>query len=177
MVAVEAHAAANNVRMEFDAYVRARGRSLERLAFLLCGNHHTAEDLTQTALAKAFVRWRRIGSLEHPDAYVRQILVRTYMSEQRRRSAREVVTILVPDKPEPMADAAYDPRQRQWLLRLVSALPPRAKAVVVLRYYEDLDNAAIAQLLGISESAVRSTASRALAKLNSWAQDPLREDR
>jgi RNA polymerase sigma-70 factor (sigma-E family) len=156
---------ADTAAMDFDAYVQSRGRSLQRLAFLLCGDHHLAEDLTQAALAKAFTRWRRVCGARHPDAYVRQILVRTYLSHQRKRSAAELPTASPGLTGVIEEDVAVDVVGRAAAQALLAGLPPRARAVLVLRYFVDLDDPAIAEMLGIQQSAVRSTASRALARL------------
>jgi RNA polymerase sigma-70 factor (sigma-E family) len=168
----ETDSCADTAAMDFDGYVQRRGRSLQRLAYLLCGDHHLAEDLTQAALAKAFTRWRRVCRARHPDAYVRQILVRTYLSHQRKRSAAELPTPS-PGLPCVVAeDVAVDVVGRAAARALLADLPPRARAVLVLRYFADLDDAAIAEALGIQTSAVRSTASRALARLRQSVNVP-----
>lgn len=156
--------------MDFDGYVQSRGLSLQRLAFVLCADHHLAEDLTQTALAKAFTRWHRVSRLDHPDSYVRRILVRSYLSRQRSRGANELPSVdLQPQRSDSAQDIADGVVIRDSVRSLLHALPPRAKAVIVLRYFADLDDARIADLLSISPSAVRSTTSRALDRLRKSA--------
>jgi len=151
--------------VDFDGYVQSRGRSLQRLAFLLCGDHHLAEDLTQIALAKAFVRWGRVSRADHPDAYVRQVLVRSYLAQQRRRAARELVTPTPFRRAAITADVADDVVGRAAARTVLAGLSPRARTVIVLRYFVDLDDTAIAELLGVTPSAVRSMSSRTLARL------------
>ncbi len=146
-------------RADFAAYVAARRPALLRTAYLLVGgNTADAEDLVQTALVKAVPAWRRIRG--HPDAYVRRILVNEATSRWRRRRWREVSTAVPPDRAAP-AEHEADPDLR----RALAALAPRQRAVVVLRYYEDLSEQQIADLLGISVGTVKSQARDALARL------------
>lgn len=147
-------------RVPFAAYVAARTPALMRVAYLLTGDWQRAEDLLQTALMGCYGRWSRI---DDPDAYVRRTLVVTYAGWRRRRWTGERPG----DLPERAAagDAMRGADERADLLRLLGGLPPRQRAVVVLRYYEDLPDAEIAGLLGISVGTVKSQANRALAKL------------
>lgn len=161
--------------MEFEGYVAARGQALLRFAYVLTGDAQLAEDLTQTALAQTYRHWRRVSRLEHPDAYVRKAMLNAHLSWRRRRSSSERPTADVdpgstPDSSGPLAD-------RDETRRLLDTLPPRARSILVLRYYADLDDPAIAALLGISPSTVRATASRAIASLrltrdNASSTDP-----
>jgi len=150
--------------VQFDEYVAARGQALLRLAFVLVRDEHLAEDLVQTALTDAFRHWRKVSRADHPDAYVRRILINTHLAWIRRRSSGERPTA-DPPAPAPSADHADGIVSRDESRRLLDALAPRARTVLVLRYYADLDDAAIADLLDISPSTVRATASRALATL------------
>lgn len=149
-------------RADFERYVEQRSPRLLRTAYLLCRDWATAEDLVQTALAKAWFAWRRVGA--DPDPYVYRILANTHASWWRRRWRGEVPTDVVPE----MTDA-NDPASaigtRETLRACLAALPARQRAVIVLRYFEDLPDAAIAEVLGCSVVTVRSQASRALAKL------------
>jgi RNA polymerase sigma-70 factor (sigma-E family) len=150
----------------FEEYVAARGAALLRFAYLLTGEPHTAEDLTQTALTKAYRHWRRVTRADHPDAYVRRILVTTFLSWTRRRAWQELP--LAPGGhplTEAVADVADAIAGHDAFLRLLDSLNPRPRAVLVLRYYADLDDPTIADLLGIAPSTVRATAARALATL------------
>lgn len=139
----------------FDDYVAARGDALLRFAYLLCGDAHLAEDLVQSVLAKAYRRWPK------PEAYVRRMVVNEHLSWRRRRSSGEVVVAATPDAAAGGADLA----ERDAMWRLLATLPRRQRAVLVLRYYEDLSDAAIAEVLGCAESTVRAYATRALAAL------------
>ncbi len=145
----------------FEAYVAARGPSLLRFAAVLTGDPHTAEDLVQIALLKASDRWRRVSVMDHPDAYVRKIVVRRFLSDRRRRASKEVVTSSPPETVAGGFEEAVGTRDE--LRRALVSLAPRQRAVLVLRYYADLDDAAIAGVLGCGKSTVRSQASRALA--------------
>jgi len=163
----------------FERFVASKGQSLMRLAFVLCGDRHQAEDLTQVVLTKAYRKWRQIETAESPDAYVRKILVNTFVSWRRLKSSHEV---LVGDVPDDIADnapgnddladviASFD-----YAKQLLSRLSRQSRAILVLRYYADLDDAAIASELGISQSSVRSTASRALATLRTVLVDAKEE--
>jgi RNA polymerase sigma-70 factor (sigma-E family) len=148
----------------FEEYAYARGPALIRLARLLTGDRHLAEDLVQDVLARAYARWRRIGRLDQPDRYVRRMLVNAHHSWWRRRSSHELTVPVFPDRPG-RADEAATVAERDAMWRHVAALPARQRTVIVLRYYEDLDDAAIAELMGCSAGTVRTHAKRALTTL------------
>jgi RNA polymerase sigma-70 factor (sigma-E family) len=155
---------------DFDAYVAARARDLYRTAYLLTGDHHRAEDLVQTALAKAWPRWERITARSDPPAhaYVRRILMTTYIAWWRRRWNDERPTERLPDRPAGAtgpSDGADAVAQRHDLRQALAALPRGQRAVIVLRYFEDLTEAQTATVLGCSVGSVKSQTSRALAKL------------
>ena len=166
---------------EFSAYMAARQPSLMRTAYLLTGDRHAAEDLVQTALAKLYLAWDRVHDRESVDGYVRRILVNENNSIWRRAwKRREVATDRVPEAP---TSDAYDDGHGAALWDVVQTLPKKARAVVVLRYYEELTEAETAVLLGISVGTVKSQTSRALAALRERAPqslnpaDPREEDR
>lgn len=150
--------------MDFDEFVLARRPAMLRLAFLLCGDAHLAEDLVQTALVKAFRRWRLVQRSEWPDAYVRRILLTSYLDWRRKLSSQER-PVEHPDSSEPPADQFALLTDRDELFRALGDLPRRQRAVVVLRYFDDLDDHSIADILGVREGTVRSQAARALSKL------------
>jgi RNA polymerase sigma-70 factor (sigma-E family) len=150
--------------VEFEEYVAARGAALARFASVLTGDPHAAEDLVQSALADTFRHWRRVSG-EHPDAYVRRVLLNRYLRSRRRRWWGELPAGSHPDSGAQEHDVAEAVVRRDELRSALRGLAPRARAVLVLRYYADLDDAAIAQTLGITPGTVRSTASRALATL------------
>jgi RNA polymerase sigma-70 factor (sigma-E family) len=154
----------------FDEYVLARGAALVRFARLLTGDEHRAEDLAQEVLAKAYVRWRRIGALDRPDLYVRRMLVNAHHSWRRRRMNTEVSVAAVRDTAAPRDTAAEtDDRDAMW--RLVMRLAPRQRTVIVLRYYEDYDDATIAELMQCAQGTVRTQAKRALATLQALSPE------
>lgn len=148
----------------FDDYVVARERHLLRVAYLLTQDGHLAEDLVQTALTRAWFAWRRIEG--DPDRYVRKILVNTFVSATRRRWNVERPTERLPERPASNHESSTD------LRRALAALPKRQRAVIVLRYFEDLTEAETARLLDISIGTVKSQTSKALVKLR---VDPLLE--
>ncbi len=146
---------------EFVAFVDARSAALLRTARLLtAGDQHAAEDLVQTALERAYVAWPRIQRREAQESYVRSIMTRAAIDRTRRRARRrEVVTDEVPD----VGTETVGPEERDAVWSLLRVLSPRQRAVMVLRYYEDLSEAQIADILGCSPGSVKSHASRALA--------------
>jgi RNA polymerase sigma-70 factor (sigma-E family) len=154
---------------DFAAYMAARQASLLRTAYLLTGDRHTAEDLVQTAFAKLYLSWDRVQRRELVDGYVRRILVNEHSSLWRRAWKRnEHSTDILPD--QAFVDAHHD-GVNDALWEFMQTLPRKQRAVVVLRYYEDLSEAETAQVLGISVGTVKSQASRALAALRSRVQD------
>lgn len=142
--------------MTFEEYAFARSPALIRLARLLTGDEHRAEDLVQDVLARAYVRWGRISRMDRPDLYVRRMLVNAHHSWWRRRSSHETTVAAVAERPG-HTDEATELAERDALWRLVRALPPRQRTVIVLRYYEDLDDPAIAEILDCSTSRCSST--------------------
>jgi len=148
-------------RSDFDQFVAARSTALLRTAYLLTHDHGIAEDLLQTALAKAWFAWRRIDG--HPEPYVRKIRVNTYATWWRRKWNGEYAADEVPETIQADASEASDESHDLWLA--MERLPRRQGAVVVLRYFEDLTEAQTADLLGCSVGTVKSQASKALAKL------------
>lgn len=159
--------------LDFDDYVAGHGRVLERYAFVLTGQPATAQDLVQTALLKAYRRWRRIARLEHPDAYVRRIVTNCFLDERRLGRRREQSLDTLTDSP---ASDAYDPADRvagrDEIARALMRVTPHQRAVIVLRHYIGLDDAAIARELGCSETTVRSHASRGLQRMRDVLGEP-----
>ena len=149
---------------DFAAWMTARQRWLLRTAWLLTGDVHTAEDLVQTTLAKLYLAWDRV-SAQGVDAYARKILVNEHASMWRRAwRRREVTTDDLTKHEVPVIDEQYD-GTRATLRDAVRALAPRQRAVIVLRYYEQLSEAETAEVLGVSVGTVKSQASRAIATL------------
>ena len=148
----------------YEEYVAARWTALYRTAYLLSGNHADAEDLAQTTLVKAYLSWSKVAAAASPDAYVRRILTNAFVSSRRPlRVTRERLVDTTPDTVLP----ASIPDDRLVLWPHVVDLPPRQRAVIVLRYYEDLSEQQIADALGCSTGTVKSTASDALKTLRS----------
>ncbi|HEY7226376.1 MAG TPA: SigE family RNA polymerase sigma factor [Micromonosporaceae bacterium] len=150
-------------RPAFDEYVATRSGMLLRFAYLLCGDRYLAEDLVQEVLVRAHRRWSAIEA-ENPDAYLKSALVRAHVSWRRRRPSSEVATATVRDMRALDAfDDAHASRDEVWAL--LAMLPPKQRAVLVLRYFEDLDDRRIAELVGSSAGAVRVRAHRGLTAL------------
>ncbi|MDX3670541.1 SigE family RNA polymerase sigma factor [Streptomyces europaeiscabiei] len=154
----------------FSAYVKARQPVLLRTARSLTANPCDAEDLLQTALAKTYVAWERIEDHRALDGYVRRALLNTRTSQWRKRKVDEFAC---DELPEPDGVQAADPAEQQVLhdamWRAIMKLPARQRAMVVLRYYEDLSEVQTAEVLGVSVGTVKSAVSRALGKLR---EDP-----
>jgi RNA polymerase sigma-70 factor (sigma-E family) len=148
---------------EFNNYVTARGRALLRTAYLLTGNLADAEDLVQAVLAKTYLAWDRIEDRSALDGYVRRAMVNTHISWWRRRRVQEFPTDELPD--QAVADHTGDSDLQETLRHAIDRLPHRMRAAVVLRYYEDMTEAEVAERLGVSLGTVKSTVSRAVAKL------------
>lgn len=137
---------------------------LLRFALMLSGGVHTAEDLVQSALTQAYRHRDRVLAADHPEAYLRKIVLNEYLSWRRLRSSRELPTALLTDSPG-AEDLSARQAQRDAAWRLLARLPRQQRAVLVLRYYEDLPDDEIAALLNCSPGTVRSNASRGLAAL------------
>lgn len=151
----------------FQAFVAARWTQLVRTAYLLTGDPHDAEDVTQTALAKAYRSWRRVARSDSPEAYVRRMLVSCNSDRFRKRRVAERLTDSVPDT-SVRDNAVAWADERSVLMDALAGLPARQRAVVVMRYWEDLSEAETADVLGCSPGTVKSQASKALTKLRAW---------
>ena len=152
-------------REDFEAFVAARYAALLRTAYLLTGDHHDAEDLLQQSLVRAVGAWGRIDG--DPEPYVRTILVRQNVSRWRVRRWRELTTDQLPERPA----GGPDPDDRVLLHRALGTLAPRQRAVIVLRYFEDLTEAQTAEALGIAVGTVKSQARDALRRLREVLPD------
>ena len=147
----------------FEQYAGVAWPSLYRYAYLLSGNHADAEDIAQQTLVKAHKSWSRIKDSDSPTAYLRRMLTNTYLSQ--RRPKRRRLELLTDAPPEASHALAGGPEERMALWPHVKSLPPRQRAVIVLRYYEDLSEQEIADTLGCSRGTVKSTAHHALKAL------------
>ncbi|MFY1618490.1 SigE family RNA polymerase sigma factor [Micromonospora sp. WMMD736] len=148
---------------EFTTFVQERGAALLRVAYVLAGNQHAAEDLLQNALAKAYARWPRIRGDAEP--YVKRILYHDQVSGWRRRARRaEVPVAELPERPLD-SDSGRETDLRLLLLDALRTLPPRQRAVLTLRYLEDLSVEQTASLLGCRAGTVASQSAKALARL------------
>ena len=157
-------------RQQFEEFMTSRWAGLVRLAFGLTGDRWLAEDLAQTALVSAYASWWRVRRADDPDAYVRRILINASKSRWRRSRAAEQHGEPLAEVPDPAADPAATVGERSALLKALGALPPRQRAVVVLRYWLGLSETEAAAELNCSVGTVKSQASRALATLRQSAE-------
>lgn len=146
--------------LEFSEYVAARWHPLLRVAHLLTGDQASGEDLLQATLVKAYVAWDRVSRAESVEAYVRKMLLHEFLAQERRTARRRGRTL---DRSPAISGLPPDDRVDLW--RQVKALPPRQRAVLVLRYYEDLTESEVGHVLGISTGTVKSQAHAALRTL------------
>ncbi|MDN5797367.1 MAG: SigE family RNA polymerase sigma factor [Intrasporangium sp.] len=156
-------------RRDEDAYrefVAARQDVLRRRAFLLCGRWADGDELVQEALARVYVAWPRIGVGAH-EAYTRRTMLNLYLNTQRKRH-REVLTDTVPEA----ASSEHDRELAMTLTELLDGLPERQRAVLVLRFWDDLTVPQIAECTGVAEGTIKSQISRGLAALRNRLTEP-----
>jgi RNA polymerase sigma-70 factor (sigma-E family) len=151
----------------YREFVTSRLEPLRRTAYLLCRDMYLADDLVSITFTKLYRHWRRARDADNLDAYVRGMLTNTWLTERRRPWHRESSVEELPE----VGVADSPPADRAELLRLLQALPPRQRAVVVLRFYCDLSVAQTAETLGISEGAVKSQSARGLTALRVAASE------
>lgn len=156
----------------YTDFVQSQWASLYRTAFLLTGDHQRAEDVVQTALMKLYLAWPRVVSMSHPAAYARTVVVNQLTSWWRLRSNSERPTPNRTDQVLPAFDEGLVEARTLWTQ--VLGLPPRQRAVIVLRYYEDRSEAEIAEILGISAGSVKTHAHHAMATLRNGLGEGLR---
>ena len=157
----------------YTEFVQSEWASLYRTAYLLTGDHQRAEDVVQTALMKLYLAWPRVVSMSHPAAYARTVVVNQLTSWWRLRSNSERPTLHRTDQVLPAFDEGLVEARTLWTQ--VLGLPPRQRAVIVLRYYEDRSEAEIAEILGISAGSVKTHAHHAMATLrNGLGEGPRR---
>ena len=152
----------------FAQFARGRQRALQQTAWLLTGAWALAEDLVQTALIQSWPRWERIQRRGDPEVYVRRVMVNTWMAWSRRRWRGERPSAAVPDSRAP-GDVAAEVTVRVAVRDALASLTARQRAVLVLRVYDDLSEAQVAQVLDCAVGTVKSTMARAVAKLR---EDP-----
>jgi RNA polymerase sigma-70 factor (sigma-E family) len=149
---------------DYREYVTGRLPELRRVAYLLCGDWHTADDVLSATLVRLLLHWPKVSAADNVDAYVRRVLVRTMLNERRRPWRRERLLDTLPEPP-PAAGGSDAVDERMSLLALLDELPARRRAVVVLRYCCDLSVEETARELGCSTGTVKSQAARALDTL------------
>ena len=147
------------VNDEFTGFAAARAGRLREIAFLMCGDWHQAQDLTQQTLTKVYVAWRRIRSRDNVDAYARRVLLRELLNERRLRRSSERPVADVPEAPA----VSSDPDLRLTLLQALATIPPKRRAVIILRYWDDHSVERVAEIMQITTSAVKSLTARGLA--------------
>ena len=158
---------------DFVAYYEARAAAVRKTAYVLCGDWHLAEDLAQIAFTRLYQAWHRLERHDALDGYVRQTLFRAFLDNRRRPWRREYAT--GPDSPvfDTPVGGHEHVGEREILLAALSRIPKRRRAVLVLRYWEDLSVDEVAHLLDCSPGTVRSQASRGLADLRTALGDDL----
>jgi RNA polymerase sigma-70 factor (sigma-E family) len=160
---------------DFTEFAQFRQRHLMRTAYLLCGDKQTAQDLTQTALLNLCRAWHRVRRVDGVDAYAHRVLINAYLAVQRKATReRKALWDKAWEAPAESASSTAPDRTTELRLSLLAALdrlPPKARAVVVLRYWEDLSVEATAAALGCSPGNVKSQSSRALARLRTLLGD------
>jgi RNA polymerase sigma-70 factor (sigma-E family) len=154
---------------DYLEYMRARLHYLYRTAYLLCGDTHLAEDLVQSTALVLYRKWHRIQAADNIDAYVRRVLVNEFLGERRRPWSR---VVLFDRTPEQAAPEALSVEERQELRAALDRVPPRRRAVLVLRYLCDLSVEETAAVLGCSTGTVKSQAARGLAAMRKWLVEP-----
>ncbi|MEJ7742635.1 MAG: SigE family RNA polymerase sigma factor [Nocardioidaceae bacterium] len=150
--------------LDFDEFVVASWPSLFRASVLLMGDYHLAEDVLQSALAKVYAVWPRVSKVEHPRSYTRTVLTNEAMSWWRRKSSKELPVADWSDAAVVGHEDSVTQASVVW--QALRRLPPRQRAVIVLRYYEDLSEAEIARTLGISTGSVKSHAHHAIRAMS-----------
>ncbi len=152
---------------EFSVYVTASRDRVRRTAYLLCGDWHRADDLTQIAFVKLYGAWSQVRDPAALNAYVRRCLVRATIDESRRPWRREASVEVMPDEPDSSGstDLAAAVVDREMLRHALGEVPAGQRAVLVLRYYEGMDVAATAAMLECSEGNVKSQTARGLVAL------------
>lgn len=152
-----------DVDADFAGFVASRQRTLLRSAWLLTGDWALAQDLVQTALARAWPHWSRIVAADAADAYVRRVMINTALGWRRRRWRVEIPTGVVPERTGPGQESSPDVRLD--LVDAIRRLPPRQRAVIVLRFFDDVTEDQAAAILGCSKGTIKSQTSKALASL------------
>ena len=155
---------------EYEQFVRARTPALIRCAYLLTGDQHLAEDLVQEALARTAGAWSNLHRSDNAEAYTRKVMYRLQISQWRRRRVRETLPDTMPET-RAFGDYAHDVALRLSMRRALAQLTRRQRAVIVLRYFEDLTEAEAAEVLGIAVGTVKSTTAHALERLRSSAPE------
>ena len=153
--------------LQYHEFASARAGQLFRIAYLMCGDWHEAQDLVQTCLAKLYSSWHRIQSNESVDAYARKALLHTYLSHRRLRRSGEIPIAQFEDSRAP----GDNPELRLVLIQALASLPPRNRAVMVLRYLEDHSVEAVAAMLDTTPAAVKSICNRSLKQLRALLGD------
>jgi len=153
--------------LQYHEFASARAGQLFRIAYLMCGDWHEAQDLVQTCLAKLYSSWHRIQKSESVDAYARKALLRTYLSHRRLRRNGEIPVAEVAESRAP----GDNPELRLVLIEALASLPPRNRAVMVLRYLDDHSVEAVAGMLDTTPAAIKSISNRSLKQLRALLGD------
>jgi RNA polymerase sigma-70 factor (sigma-E family) len=156
---------------EFTEFARNRTQALLRSAYLLTGDQHLAEDLVQASLARTYLAWRRLDDPANAEAYTRKVMYHLQISSWRRHKLRESITADLPEPRRADPDPSDTADVRITLRAALVKLPPRQRAVLVLRFFEDRTEAEAAVLLDVTIGTVKSQAAKGLARLRAIAPE------
>ncbi|GAA1042081.1 SigE family RNA polymerase sigma factor [Virgisporangium ochraceum] len=164
-----------DLEREYVEYARASLDRLRRMAYVLCGDRHLAADVVQETLVRVYTNWHRVRAVEHVDAYVHRMLLRRFLEERRRPWTRIRLTPTVPEPVPPDPPAAVEDRSagRVALVAALRQVPPRQRAVLVLRFLYDLPVDEVAALLDTTPGTVKSQTSRGLTTLRRLLDEPV----
>lgn len=156
----------------FTGFVRAYSATLFRTAYLMTGDYQRAEDLLQTTFVRVYERWPKVEAMERPVGYARRMLINQAASWWRRRSSHETPSLLRDDQPA-RGDRTEEVAEHERVWKAVLSLPPRQRAVTVLKFYEDLSEAEIAETLGMAPGTVKSHSHAAVRRLSDLLGEPV----
>jgi RNA polymerase sigma-70 factor (sigma-E family) len=165
-----------DTQQQYVEYVTGRLPALRKLAYVLCGDSHHADDLVQQTITKLYIRWRKVSEVEHLDQYVRTMLVRTFVDEKRRSWARVGLMAEVPDRADPQAALEERVAEAVALRAALARVPGRQQVVLILRFLCDMAVEDVAAALDCSTGTVKSQTSRGLATLRRLLGDDARRE-
>jgi RNA polymerase sigma-70 factor (sigma-E family) len=164
------------IQQQYVEYVTGRLPALRRLAYVLCGDSHHADDLVQQTITKLYIRWRKVSEVEHVDQYVRTMLVRAFVDEKRRPWSRVGLMAELPDRADPQAGVDERVAEAAALRVALARVPDRQQVVLILRFLCDMAVEDVAAALDCSPGTVKSQTARGLATLRRVLGDDARRE-